>query len=60
MINDAASKPARNYKPQEKRDILKSKKRQSDQINGVQKRMNLRLICENIQTLQKIHPHDII
>lgn len=60
MINDAAPKPARNYKPQGKRDILKSKKRQSDQINGVQKRMNLRLICENIQTLQKIHPHDII
>lgn len=60
MINDAAPKPARNYKPQGKRDIVKPKKRQSDQINCVQNRMNLRWICENIQTLQKIHPHNII
>jgi len=60
MINDAAPKTARNYKPQGKRGIFKPKKRQSDQTNGVQNRMNLRLICENIQTLQKIHPHDII
>jgi hypothetical protein len=51
MTNNAAPKPARNYKPREKRDIVKPKTRQSDQINGVQKRMNLRLICENIQTL---------
>lgn len=37
----AAPKTARNYKPQEKRDIVTPKKRQSDQINGVQNRMNL-------------------
>jgi hypothetical protein len=60
VINAAAPKTARNYKPQGKRDIVKPKKRQSDQINGVQNRMNLRLIYENIQTLQEIHPHDII
>lgn len=60
MINDPVPKTARNYKPQGKRDIVKPKKRESDQINGMQNRMNLRLICENIQTLQKIHPHDII
>jgi len=53
MINDAAPKPPRNYKPQRKRGIVKPKKRESDQINGVQNRMNLRLMCENIQTLQK-------
>ena len=56
MINDAVPKTARNYKPQEKRDVVEPKKRQSDQINGVQNRKNLRLIYENIQTLQKIHP----
>jgi hypothetical protein len=53
-------KPAKNYKPQGKRDTVKPKKRQLDQIDKVQKRMNLRLICEYIQTLQKIHPHDLI
>jgi len=53
MINDAAPKPARNYKPQGKRDIVKPKTRQSDQINGVQKRMNLRLICEKHSDLIK-------
>jgi len=44
----------------EKGTLLSLQKRESDQINGMQNRMNLRLMCENIQTLQKIHPHYII
>jgi hypothetical protein len=36
MINDTAPKTARNYKPQGKRDIVKPKKRQSDQTKSTE------------------------
>jgi hypothetical protein len=59
MVNDMVPKLAINYKPLGKRDIVNPKTRQRDHINGVLNRMNQRLICENSQTLQRTHPHDI-
>jgi hypothetical protein len=52
-------KLVRNYKPQGKRDIVRPKKRQYDQIHALLNRMNHRLICDKSHTLQRTHPHDI-